>query len=242
MVDFILGLPITQDSITPEFLEIVNSTEPVLLIGSVPFSAQSNDYKTTQVGYDIIINAGFKFIYSMNNFPAKIDKNVLTLDLWERSKGVKDPCIIRDNVVSLSETLKKTYNCKTGYLTIGSPRLYDSVSKQLKILNPAIPVIDTKSSSELAYEVLNIDKPYVLVDNKDIKIIPNSVNMLGCIGSIYSHWADYDMLELLDNNWEIYDIKLGYINRVERLSKRQLIELLNTDKYYFNTSTLAIVT
>jgi hypothetical protein len=243
MVDdfFVLGLPITHESATPEFIDFLKSSAPTVLVDSSRFHFGNNDYQTAKVGYDMLLSAGYKFVYSMDEIPSS-GKCVLSLDLWRRSGGKLKPSQLVAEIMHYAKLIQQKYKCNVGYITTGSPFLYDAVCEKMQEKHPDTYFVDTKSSAQLAYESVGASAPINVVDNMRIKLKPGHVNMLGCLGEIYSLWTDYDVLmSALTDDMIIYDVKLGPSGRTTKLTKSQLIDIIKTDKYYLNTSTIAVI-
>jgi hypothetical protein len=227
---YILGLPITKDSVSSEFINFINSKEPTIYIQASGFNKNTNDYLTTQVGYDILIECGI---------------NIVCLNLWNKFEIRLEAEEVCELIKEKIKEYRKDYNGKIVYVTTGSPYLYDVVCDTLMVNLPKENIIDTKSSVQLSYEIIKKihDLPINITSNKNKTIKKDFINIVGCLGEIYSNqFGNIDnFIKTFDENTLIYDIKLGYNSIVNKILYNDLIIKIKNDRKYFNNSTIAII-
>ncbi len=227
---YILGLPITKNSVSLEFIDFINSKEPTIYIQTSGFNKNTNDYLTTQVGYDILIERNI---------------NIICLNLWNKFAIRLEAEKVCELIEEKIKEYQKNYNVRIVYITTGSPYLYDVVCDTLMINLPKENIINTKSSAQLSYEIVkqSYDLPINITSNKNKTIKTGFINIVGCLGEIYSdQFGDIDnFIKAFDENTVIYDIKLGHYNIVNKIMYSDLITKIKSDRKYFNNSTIAII-
>jgi len=186
----VVGLPLTTASMTDEFRSLLASSARLALISTVALDLadreRSNDYVCARAGYDYLIDSGFDFVY-----PDKIERGnsyrlVVMLPVWYDADGSRrSPCDVAADVIALAATLRDKGIDEVGYLTQGSPRLYDSISSRL--IDAGATVVDTASSADLAYAAIADAStlPRRDIDPRVDLLVPGYANVVGCVGPIY---------------------------------------------------------
>lgn len=247
---YIVGLPISSDSVTPEFLEFIQQDVQTICImsGSLNLNdiERSSEYKSSHIGFDLLIKNGFQFIDS--DKPINQKKVVFMVKkCWNREDGTRISANgVGKRIIELAEELSKKYpNARISRIAPGSPYLYDGVSSFMIDNFSNIEVIDTKSSAELAYEKLsvelNINLPVDIVDPTKIVLQNNCINILGCVGFIYKDYVDLNqILKSIKTNSKIYDIKVGYNDSIKEIKKDDLRNF-NENILGYSPSIIAII-
>lgn len=247
---YVAGLPLSDDSISQEFIDFFSEDVETICIMSGAFNtgdlSQSLEYKSASSGFNILIKNGYKFIDSVN-FKNEKKAVVMYKDAWNRPDGTRRSANdVGKFVVDKSKELRKQHpNARILRIAPGSPYLYDGVSGYMIEKYPNLTVIDTKSSAELAYDrlckILNLDLPAVIVDPTTGILSDKSINLIGCVGYVYK---DYVKLENIINNIKpssrIFDIKVGYVNDIKEVKQQDLKKLYQYTPGY-SPSIIAIV-
>ena len=246
---YILGLPLTVDSINSEFNKFLNSDEPTLLITSVSLSdLTNNDYVTARVGYDCVLKKGYE-LFIPESRPKVIDKHILHLALWYSEKGRKLPEEVYRDILNLYELSRKEWgDVRIALLVPGSPYLYDDVSSRLMKHIPTTNVIDTKSSAQLIKEIFS-DFRFSKYKNLETVIHPelsnavlkkNAINIIGCIGSAYGQSAANCVNQVTKDN-KIFFVRVGYKTKIKSCSVENLLFKLNRGRSTLNSQTMVII-
>ena len=253
---FILGVPITESSVTQKFKDFINSDEETIMITSTPkwTDSETQEYKSASVGFNMILNSGYKFITYENLDISSLNdykKIIITLDnIWiDSNKNRTNPSIVGKITLDLMNSISSFHkNKRIVKLSPGSPYLYNGVGLYLLKYCPLIDVINSKSSLQLCYEELCKQKsikhlPMNIVDtyftNDGFK--PKSINLIGCIGYAYKNSELLNkLISNIENDDLLYSIQLGKTNIVEKITIEDLSKLyIKTDDY--KPTTLAIV-
>ena len=243
--DYILGLPITTDTVTEEFLEFLNSDDKKILVMTGSFFYNGNDYKNTKVGFDALLDNGFK-LYSNNNdmafIPPNVNKAILYINISLDKVVTNASYVMLDYIQNVLHSLELDENTKVGYVCAGSPKLYDVIAFSIIQNDPGIKIIDTKSSADIIYEELNKDKPLQIVYNDIMNFEENSINILGCLGKSYMQINIQELKEALCYFNTIFEVRLGYAKDklIRKIHKEQLIFELQNNINFFEQSSLVI--
>jgi hypothetical protein len=248
----ILGLPLSKNSITEEFLNFIGSDTPTLLFSSVQFTDDekktNNDYITAKVGYDLLFDQGFKIIPGNLITPTIIDKTILSFPLWLSINGRRNASDVGIDIVKIYKQLQQTFpNVNIAYITPGSPMLYDFVVKKIIKIVDNIKIIDTKSSAELSYNyLLNYSSKIpnyplnLITDQNDVKLTEESINIIGCIGPTYKINVNPILSQLSESDL-IFTISIGYVTLVREHTLSELRKMFKNNHPYLNSATLAII-
>ena len=246
---FIVGLPLTPDSITEEFIKFFEDDTPTLLISAVNLlDLTNNDYETSKVGYDYIFNTGYK-LFPPENRPTAISKHILHVPLWIGKNGRRLPKEVTANILNLYTLSRKEWkSVRIAILVPGSPYFYDLVSSKLMEYIPASNVIDTKSSAQLAGELISqieggkySNSEMVIHQNfNNIQLEKNAINIVGCVGAIYNHSPIAFLLQINQQD-EIFLVNLGHTNSIKKYPVDEIIFTLNTNRNQLNSTTLIII-
>lgn len=242
----ILGLPLTPESVTDEFLAFIKQPNVILIQSSLMYAIKehNNDYVTARTGYDLL----FAHDYVLNeNMPIgqTSARTIFTKQLWTKDRNGQ---LVTDQVISIYQELQQNNpDSAIAYITPGSPGLYDIISKNLTNSNLGVSVIDTKSSAELAVEYLvshNLlpDLEMNVLDKRSSDIKNDCVNVFGCLGSIYISDISIIISTLISgvsSVAKIFKINLSDKTQVEKLTKMELVRQLLTNRDSFN-STLVV--
>jgi hypothetical protein len=151
---YIIGLPLSHDSVTSEFLEFIQQDVQTICIlaGGLNLSdiGRSAEYKSSHIGFDLLIKNGFQFIDS--DKPINQKKVVFMVgNCWIREDGTRMQATgVGKCIIELSEKIRKKHpNAIISRIAPGSPYLYDDVSNFIINNFSNIEVIDTKSSAGL---------------------------------------------------------------------------------------------
>jgi hypothetical protein len=232
----IVGLPLTPESVTTQFLEFIDQPDVVCVYAS-PFSTTNNDYLTAKTGFDLLFERGYQVTQNFDQ--AFTGRVILSVPLWHDRNTAR----VADGVLAAYTRITEQDPHKTVcYITPGSPLLYDGVVKNLLLSSDIGTVIDTKSSAQLAIEEL-VDRGafayaplHVVQDN--MKLEENAINILGCVGSVY-YTTDVKNITLklmpqLNIRTDIYKIKLGSDTLIDKLSVPQFVKQLLVDRSTLN--------
>ena len=245
---YIVGLPITPDTITEEFLDILKCKEPTIFLMSTFLNLQNkeslNDYLTARVGFDKLFSYGIKFT---DRYKDDLSNHVFMMgNVWYRNgirRRVRD---VASDVLFTMLKLKQLQNANVVYIVPGSPHHYDSVSPVLisnilRFDSENIKVVNTKSSAQIAYELFDVSLPMNILDCSKIELKQSHINIVGCLGDIYSRCTDPEnFINSCRQFDQIYDVKLGYENIVNQLTHDQLYERIFIHRKSLNDSTLVI--
>lgn len=212
----VVGMPITVDSVTQEFLDFVNNQKDCLIFTSGSYDVSSlyenNDYITSKLGHDILFSSG---------------KKVISLNLWYNKDKRKTPKIVLNELYKIIKKTNSKYpNKEYYYIVPGSPFYGDSISpKLIKEFNAN--VIDTKSSKTLTEQ---------LFPNKKIKVFE-------CLGPAYNKRWYKNILLFINLLYydEVYSVSLGEINKVIPITKKQFIMMMKNKTTNMNSLTFAYV-
>ena len=181
-INYILGLPITTDTISEEFLEFINSEENKIIVTTGSFFFNGQDYTLTKVGFDQLMRKGFK-IFGNNKerafIPPNVNKSILQINL-DFSVVNSSPDSILEYIENIIDSLDLEKSDTVCYACPGSPYLYDSLSKTIINKYKDIKVIDTKSSADIIKEKLEIDKPVEIIYSNQMNFNEDSLNIFGC--------------------------------------------------------------
>jgi hypothetical protein len=249
----ILGLPLTSQSVTDEFLEFIKQTNVILIQASLMYAIKehNNDYVTARTGYDLLFAHDYVLTENMPVGQTSAH-TIFAKQLWTKDRNCQ---LITQQVIDVYHELRQSNpDSIIAYITPGSPGLYDSIFKNLTNANLDISVIDTKSSAELAVEYLVSNK---LIPDLEMNILNgheastikstikyDQVNIIGCLGNIYH--SDIKMtasalLSGISNNAKIFIIHLSDKIHVEKLTKIELIKQLITKRARFNSTLVVFV-
>ena len=133
--DYILGLPITTDTVTEEFLEFLNSDGRKILVMTGSFLYNGDDYKNTKVGFDALLDSGFKLYSNKDNIafiPPNVNKAILyvNISLDKVVGNVGD--VMLDYIENVVSSLELDEDVTVGYVCAGSPKLYDIITIMIK--------------------------------------------------------------------------------------------------------------
>ena len=240
----LIGLPITKFSASKEFYDFFESKN-IICIMSTFFNIKnpeiSYDYTLAKYGYDYLIKKGFDFI-TKEQYDGSSNKIIMLKDIWWNN-GVRctnTPQVASEIEYYISSIIddKHTY----AHIVPGSPFYGSSLCKYL---NPK-KIIGTTSSAQLIYyemKKLGYEKELHRVNRFEYDIKSNCINVLPCIGDIYSGDYDYNiLLSLLNDNMKAYAVRIGYNETIQPMTIECLRESVNNHKNYWNDKTLVLIT
>lgn len=246
----IVGLPLSKNSATEEFLNFISSDRPIILFSSVWFDSTSNDYITAKIGYELLFENGFKIV--QNIFVENLDtkKILLGFPLWVAGGGLrKDPTDVANFIIEIYKKLKEDFpNYKIAYITPGSPFLYDLAVEKIINSGNNIKIIDTKSSAQLCYEhLLKYDHRIpkyplniVLKNPNRVDLKENYINMIGCLGAIYNFNSNLLLPQLSESDL-IFTISIGDNTLVKEHTIYELKKMFRNKDTRLNFSILSII-
>lgn len=248
-IDYILGLPITENSISDEFLDFINADEKQVLISVGSFFFNGVDYNCSKVGFNMLMNSNYK-IYNDEDgkiFIPPITKkafvqlNVMGLFNRASQSGNNSVNRIVEEITNTIQTIN--VDCKIGLVCQGSPYVYDTICSSLMELDKDIKIIDTKSSIDLVKEKFNVDKNVnVHYLQSEEMLDENAFNVIGCAGEYFKILKIPHIAERIKNFTEIYQVHVGFPNDeiIRKLGKEQLLFELKQNSGFFDTSTLVV--
>jgi hypothetical protein len=225
----IVGLPITRETITQEFLDIVDELErnedwvALTLCDYDSTGTKSRyDQHNAPAGYEILLNHGFVF---QEKQLTRANKIIGTFGhLWYG----RDPM---QTTVKMLQTLKNTHameRFKTVILfTPGSPYYDDAITKVLSSAFRDIRIVDTLSSAQIATNV--IDKECVVrkyyddfILGKNTSIDKSKVALFSCLQYGYNVDMRKVILELQPKEIIAVSIKLDKVTKQVYTSEEAL--------------------
>jgi hypothetical protein len=242
----LLGLPITKDSINSELINFLNKKEKITIFCLGIFDKNqlknNNDYLLAKVGYDLL----FKSVHEIIHLP-----------IWYNNGVRRQPCEVFDELIStMNEYHKNNPEHILSYALPGSPYYEDYISGRMINDLKNITVIDTKSSGQLIYDL--IDRKELFYHHVDIMgkgnsyfnyynftIKKHAVNVISCLGPGYQkemHWLNkFYLLYKISKKDEIYSIRLGSNVVSKKLSKTEFKYLLENKTIDMNQTTYVII-
>lgn len=154
-----VGLPITNDTVSQEFLDVVDELERndkwvalTLCDYDTTNTIKRIDQHNAPAGYDILLDRGFKFA---KNDLTGANKIIGTFgNLW----GSRDPMITARNLMQIVRNFHERERFDTVVMfTPGSPYFDDAITKILCSVYTDMRVVDTKSSAQIAAEAIGGD-------------------------------------------------------------------------------------
>ena len=245
---YIVGLPITPETVTEEFLSILKFKEPTIFLMSTFLDLQNkeslNDYVTARVGFDKLISSGLTFT---NRYKENLSNHVFMMNsVWYQNGVRRRVSDVASDILFTMLKLRQLQDANVVYIVPGSPHHYDSVSPLLVSYlrhshGEDIKVVDTKSSAQLTYELFDTSIPLNIVDCFQIEMKKYHINVIGCLGEIYATFVNRERFF----NWckkfsQIHEVKLGYHSHVNQLTHTQLYEKLVTERKSLNDSTFSV--
>jgi hypothetical protein len=250
---YIIGLPLTTESISSEFADFFDSEEPTILICSSFVTKEkfesTNDYKLAKVGFDYLLNRGFQqcFVDQLitsksldqsveENLPKVIDKILLCVNLWFSSTGRKDLEIVAKEIIHIVSIIKqKNSNIRIGIISEGSPYYADDRIKRVMEFIPSHKVINSISSADLSlaelYRLEEVSKlPVKIQENINVDFDENSVNVYSCLGLHYKKDITR-LISTLNTKHIAYVIKVGHSKTVQKIGGITFKELLQSREY-----------
>ena len=252
----VVGLPLTNDTMTKEFVDYVNQ-ENLVLVMCCGFNLRdpdsSDEYAKAKVGYDYLKE---RFAYvSYKNYRGEPNRVVMLHDAWidqdnKRASGLEVANKIEKYISEI-----RSENYQYGFITCGSPYVGDYVVKNLNCTR----VIDTKSSMDICADWFverGYDKPiYHLEDYYDYDLQDNSINILSRMGETYMAGNQStaklrttfptnleNLFEKLTDSMEIYSFHFGPTSEVIKYTTEEIKRKLTEDRSFFNPRLLVLVT
>lgn len=245
---YILGLPLTPETVTDEFLSFINQPNVILIQSSIIRDINHhNDYITAKIGYDLLFSLGYEFTETMPT-EQSAPRVIYMKQMWETDRSAR---LVAQQIVDCYKQIQ--INNPTSVIAsnhIGSPDLYDDVYPCLKKINIITTVINTRSSAEIAIDYLLSrglipDLELNILSFKNISDVKkDSINIFGCLGTIYGLDISVLLSKIIStfgSNAKIFKIKLSETVDVEHLTKIQLFKRLINHREEFNCSLLVIV-
>jgi hypothetical protein len=253
----IIGLPITEDSVTEEFKYFVSQDKKLAFFSAIHYDLNdmysNGDYINAQVGHNKLFEQGFIF-KDISNFDGNTKKVIFPLNLWYNLGERNSPQNVVENIISTVKQFKRKYPDYTCvYMVPGSPFYHDAVSKILikKIKN--IKIIKTKSSADILCDnlkiILNKNLRFNIIEDVDnIKLKKGNVNIFACLGSVYEssikrYYKNYS-LSLITKQIEIgdkiYGSQFGPKNTINEYTKKQFEKMIEEKNPYMNYQIFAI--
>lgn len=242
-IEYLLGLPITVESTSKEFVDFLNSDEKTCLVSLGQFFFDGRDYTLGKVGFDVLMNSGFK-VYSESGgkffVPPMVRKSLLQINP-QKNLSQETSFSIIEYIEEVLTSSNIDENVSVGLICQGSPNLYDSISFELKNLRPEIKIIDTKSSAEIIKDRLELEKEiHIHYFGSDEELKEDCLNIFGCFGEMYNSIRFPELIELLKPFDNFYQFFLGYPTeeKKRKIQKEQLFFELKQNPMFYSNSTL----
>ena len=251
---FLVGLPLTKESMTQDFKDFVCSDSQTILIATSVFDQRqahlNNDYKCAKFGYDFLNSAGFvtcvaDYPFSRKSLKQSVEeclqfaknKTILSVDLWSSLQASRRyPSDVARDVVELYDLITKKFsNTRVGVISEGDPLYRDYRVEKIRELVPNHKVISSPSSAELSLlELYNLEDvrglPVCKHQDSLVSFCNNSINVYSCLGLDYNK----DLTSLLEKMTETdiaYVIKLGDGKSTQKYSGAQLKDSLKRREF-----------
>lgn len=242
----VVGLPLSRASMTDEFCALVEDRADRVFVLALSLNPEmlesSNDYVCAKAGFDFLFREGYQLV-SLDEFPRLSRyRHILMCPVWYLSDGRRrKPVEVADDIRSIMDRLRLIPRLDVCYLTQGSPRLYDPVSASL--LNGEAQLVDTCSSAEMAYSLAAVGTglPYWVVDPMRGDLLPGHVNVIGCLGSLYS--ADERRGEFASHvagSERAWIVSVGDDPHVQEIHPRELAQQIRSGNPALNARTAVV--
>lgn len=237
-----VGLPITLDSVTEEFIDIVDELERndkwvglTLCDYDTTGTKTRLDQHNAPAGYKILLDRGFTFSQSVLTGPHKI---IGTFGyLWLNREPMQ-------TTVKLLQILKNAHSREqfntVVTFTPGSPYFDDAVTKILRSAFDDIRIIDTDSSAQIAAKAIGGEcdirayyDDFVLGKNRSID--KSKTAIFSCLQHGYNVDMKKVILELQPSKITTVHITLDKVEKQEYTSEyvlNNLEEIFNSNKTY----------
>jgi len=229
---YIIGLPMTDASMTRAFLDFVDSPRRTILISSSGLNRSefesSNDYRCARVGYDFLRNRGYRYHFSV---PAQLsahelqgfdERTVLCVDLWSSRDGRRHPEDVARDIMSIASSVSTACpDTRVGVLAQGNPLYRDERCARLISMVENCVVIASPSSADLTLELLNRSKdippslPVKIYYRSTVDLIRDHINVYACLGNHYN--VDVSpLINKLSSDYDVFIVKVGSGESVQR--------------------------
>lgn len=148
-----VGLPITLDTITDEFLSIVDklASDPSwigVMTSDYDITIPRNDQQNAPAGYKVLIDAGFKF----STGTTLEHKTIITYGRFWKNRN---PIEVANGLLRSLKDLHAEHRFSTVVtFTPGSPYIDDSISRILLSVYDDIHVVDTKGAPTIVSDYI----------------------------------------------------------------------------------------
>lgn len=237
-----VGLPITKETITEEFLSIVDQLESnedwvglTLCDYDYTGTIKRIDQHNAPAGYDVLLDRGFTFS------PHQLTRSNMIIgtfgDLW----GNRDPM---KTTLSLLKLLRESH-AREQFSTVvmftpGSPYFDDAITKILKSAYSDMRIVDTESSADIAKRYIGGE--CVIRSHYDDFIVgknPVIDKSKTAIFSCLQHGYNVDMRQVIEElqpkNVTMVHIALGDVEKITLTTDEflhQIDTIFKSDKTY----------
>lgn len=245
---YAIGLPLKEDSASAEFISFFETPAVCICIINNCELKNTLDYSCCPYGYDYLLNQGYEFV-SLDDYDGSLKKIIILPE----SVWVKDNK--RVNIFEAAKTvltfLEQIVSDTKRYALVfsGSLYYYNNLFNVLEQNFVPENLIDTKSSGDYCYDELrHYNKPlnlclYINKGAAGNAIKPHHVNLVSCLGKVYSVFINYDrFVSDINENMEYYAMKIGQQNSIVPMTYEQVVDSLRNNKSYWNDKTLAVIT
>lgn len=236
-----VGLPITKDSITQEFIDIVdeleNNEEWVgLTLCDYDYSGKQVrlDQHNAPAGYSFLLERGF--VFSKNDL-SRANKIIGTFgEFW----GERNPVVTAQRLMrAVKHFHEKELFSTVVMFTPGSPHHDDSITKVLTSVYPDIRIVDTDSSADIAVKCIGGDcvirshyDEFVLGKNRSID--KSKIAIFSCLQHGYNVDLREVILDLQPKQIIAVNIKVDRVTK-EVYTSEQVLE--NIDSLFKSSET-----
>lgn len=250
---YIIGIPLTEDSISQEFKVFFESNLTTLIIttlrlSKLDFIDNDNEYSTCKVGFDYIIQKKFNFIplnngfliekdklqkYIDNTLRVKSERDILLANLWGSLQGRRYDWEVADLLIeTVNYYIKKNVYDRICIVGPGSLRYADSrMNFFLHNYKDDYTLIDAKSSLQLSIEELEKIRPGIknypikVYDGLEVDLKENYINVHSCLTPLYKKDIS-KLIGKLNDSFSVYIIKLGSTTIIDQLNAHELKSIL----------------
>ena len=236
----VCGLPLTKESATQEFFDLINSTNVTGVIANYFYEDRSIslDYASAQVGYSLLEESGWRFVDPDQSG----EKTISMLNAWYEGDRRLSGDEITQRVCNFIDSLN--FAGKIFYFCPGSPYHHDGISQRL--ISRGADVVDTSSSIHLTYDKIKTwgyNSPLHIVDHDTFELKNGHVNICCAIAKIYSGAFDIEkLITQIKPEYKYYSVKVGVGENVTKLTYSLCRMFLQNHLEYFNNENLVIIT
>lgn len=245
---YLVGLPVTSDTASAEFLKFLALPTPTIgLTNFIAMSfAQMNQINAGEKikvtpQWDFLINDGYKFTATESDI--KADEKIVYM------KNRREPSsVVAQQIIDEYTALTAKYpGSKIAYFTTTSPNLWNDVAQILIPQVPAENVINNPNAPNIAYDILLDfglipDEPLNISTPFSLSIQPDKVNMVGLLGSYFKgDLTEFKRIISENPNASIFKVIFNYRNEIDEMTGAELLAQLEADRASFNTAIVSVV-